>query len=72
MEPLDGEKYFFQQLLKEVPFRSFTELISTINMTKSFEEECILRNLWKSDEELKNENTIFKMLIYEKRQQNYS
>ena len=44
MEPLDGEKYFFQQLLKEVPFRSFTELISTINMTKSFEEECILRN----------------------------
>ena len=60
MEPLDGEKYFFQQLLKEVPFRSFTELISTINMTKSFEEECILRNLWKSDEELKNENTIVK------------
>jgi ATP-dependent DNA helicase PIF1 len=50
-EPIDGEKYFFQQLIKSMPFRSFTELISNINITKTFKEECIIKNLWVLEED---------------------
>ena len=32
-------------------FRSFTELISIINLTKTFKEECIIKKLWLHEDE---------------------
>ncbi|CAF0998397.1 unnamed protein product, partial [Brachionus calyciflorus] len=43
----DGEIYFYQKLLYNVPFRDFKELLSVANQTMTYKEECIIRNIIK-------------------------
>ena len=45
LTPLDGNEYYYQVLLLNVPFRSEGELISDPNASGTFKEECFLRNL---------------------------
>ena len=41
----NGNEYYYQVLLLNVPFRSEGELISDPNASGTFKEECFLRNL---------------------------
>jgi hypothetical protein len=36
------ERNFFQELIKNIPFRSFSELISSLNLTKHFKKNALL------------------------------
>ena len=45
LTPLDGNKYYYQVLLLNVPFRYEGKLISDPNASGTFKEECFLRNL---------------------------
>jgi hypothetical protein len=45
LSPDKGEAYFYQLLLLKVPFRSLSELLSTENITKTYQEECYLRGV---------------------------
>ncbi|CAF0707230.1 unnamed protein product, partial [Brachionus calyciflorus] len=49
----NGEIYYYQKLLYSIPFYDFKELISQENITKTYREECFLRNLIELSE---NEN----------------
>ncbi len=51
MTPLNGEEYYYQMLLVNEPFRSEGDLISALNVSKTFKEECFLRELVKQDED---------------------
>ena len=51
LTPLDGNKYYYQVLLLNVPFRSEGELISDPNASGTFKEECFLRNLVRQEED---------------------
>ena len=51
LTPLDGEDYYYQLLLIEVPFRSEGDLMSEDNVSKTYKEECFLRGLTKQDED---------------------
>ncbi|RNA04554.1 ATP-dependent DNA helicase pif1 [Brachionus plicatilis] len=43
----DGEIYFYQKLIYNISFRSVDELISKSNLTRTYKEECFIRNLIK-------------------------
>ena len=43
LTPLDGNEYYYQVLLLNVPFRSEGELISDPNASGTFKEECLVR-----------------------------
>ena len=47
LTPLDGNEYYYQVLVLNVPFRSEGELVSDPNASGTFKEECFLRNLVK-------------------------
>ncbi len=49
--PLDGETFFFQQLLLKVPFRSTCEVISETNKSGNYKEECFMRGLFDTQDE---------------------
>ena len=51
LTPLDGNEYYYQVLLFNVPFRSEGELISDPNASGTFKEECFLRNLVRQEED---------------------
>ena len=51
LTPLDGNEYYYQVLLLNVPFRSEGELISDPNASGTFKEECFLRNLVRQEED---------------------
>lgn len=51
---LDGNEYYYQVLLLNVPFRSEGGLISERNASKNFKEECFLRNLIEQGEDALN------------------
>ena len=48
---LDGEEYYYQQLLLNIPFRREKDLLSDSNMSTTYKEECYLRNLIKQEED---------------------
>ena len=43
---LDGEQYYYQQLLWNIPFRDDKNLITSENVTKTFKEECYIRGVF--------------------------
>ncbi|VDI62589.1 Hypothetical predicted protein [Mytilus galloprovincialis] len=45
LTPLDGESFYFQTLLSQVPYRKEEHLISEFNMSKSYKEECYIQTL---------------------------
>ena len=45
MDHVDGEQFYYQLLLKNIAFRNFNEFISEHNISKTFHEECILKNI---------------------------
>ena len=51
LTPLDGEQYYYQQLLLNVCFRKEDDLLSDNNMSKTYKEECFLRNIIKQEED---------------------
>jgi hypothetical protein len=51
LSPDQGEPYYYQQLLLKVPFRSISELLSTNNVTKTYQEECYLREVASEEED---------------------
>ena len=51
LTPLDGNEYYYQVLLFNVPFRSEGELISDPNASGTLKEECFLRNLVRQEED---------------------
>ena len=48
----DQDTFYYQQLLLKVPFRSENDLISVDNDSKTFKEECYLRELFIDKDEL--------------------
>ena len=44
---LDRELYYFLQVLLNIPFRKEKDLLSNSNVSKTYKEECYLRNLIK-------------------------
>ncbi|CAF0948330.1 unnamed protein product [Brachionus calyciflorus] len=52
----DGEIYFFQKILYSIGFRNFDELLSLNNITRTYQEECILRNLIGNNESNKDQD----------------
>lgn len=48
---LDGEQYYYQQLLLHACFRKEDELISDNNVSKTYKEECFLRDIIKQEED---------------------
>ena len=51
LSALDGEEYYYQQLLLSVPFRREKDLLSDSNVSRTYKEECYLRNLIKQEED---------------------
>ena len=54
LTPLSGEEYYYHLLLLSVPFRNEKDLISDNNVSKSYREECFLRDLVKQGEDSLN------------------
>ena len=54
LTPLSGEEYYYQLLLLSVPFRNEKDLFSDNNVSKSYREECFLRDLVKQGEDSLN------------------
>ncbi|CAC5390818.1 unnamed protein product [Mytilus coruscus] len=52
LTPLDGESFYFQTLLSQVPHRKEEDLISEFNMSKSYKEECYIQTLFETDDAL--------------------
>ena len=53
LSPADGEPYYLQQLILNMPHQS-TDFISTNNASKLLKEECYLRGVLKQGEEVEN------------------
>jgi hypothetical protein len=51
LEASDGEQFFFQLLIKNIPFRAFSDLLSNVNLSQTFKEECIIKNIWITNDE---------------------
>ena len=47
-QPIDGEKFFLQLLVKNFHFRNFNELLTSAKLTKTFREECSIKKIWDS------------------------
>jgi hypothetical protein len=52
LTPLDGEKFYYQQLLLKVPYLSEAELLSGENGSHTYKEECYIRGLFESHDEI--------------------
>ena len=50
LSPLDGELYYYQHLLLNIAFRSEIDLLSNSNISKTYKEECYLRDLIKQED----------------------
>ena len=50
LSALDGEEYHYQQLLLSGPF-GCKDLLSDSNVSRTYKEECYLRNLIKQEED---------------------
>jgi hypothetical protein len=46
LTPNDGEQFFYQLLILNISFRSINSLISNENISKTYHEECILREIY--------------------------
>ena len=52
LDPTDGELFYYQLLLLKVPFRNECDLISPDNESKTYKEECYIRELFNEQDEL--------------------
>ena len=48
----DKEEFYYKQLLLKVPFRSDKDLVSEDNESKTYQEECYIRELFIQEDEL--------------------
>ena len=49
---LDGEEFYYQQLLWQIPFQDDRAILTTDNVTRTFKEECYLRGLFDYQDEV--------------------
>ena len=52
LSPSEGEKFYFQKLLLNLPYRSYSDLTSSDNLSSTFQEECYLRGIVKQGEDI--------------------
>ncbi len=49
---LDGERFYYQQLLWNIPFRDDTKLISPENVSKTYKEQCFIQGIFDEHDDL--------------------
>jgi hypothetical protein len=52
LTPFDGEKNYYHQILLKVPYFSEAELLSGENGSHTYKEECYIRGLFESHDEI--------------------
>ena len=52
LTPLNGEKFYYQQLLLKVPYFSEAKLLCWENGSHTYKEECYIRDLFESHDEI--------------------
>jgi hypothetical protein len=52
LTPLGGEHFYYQQLLLKIPYFSEAELLSGENGSHTYKEECYIRGLFESHDEI--------------------